>query len=185
MRPTALTPRTTRRRLLGSVALAGPGFVFSASQLALAQEATPSAATSTPGDGAAAEAAGSPIFARVFPPDWIFTVHDYQDPLIGEVAYPEERPLDVRYIAADVQIDNASNQALEYSTGDIRLRGRSGMEYRPGGVAGTAPALAGRTLNPGERARGWVWFAVPVDEAFDQLVFVGPEPEFRVALTER
>lgn len=184
MNPIALTRWTTRRRLLAAAALAGPGFVVAASELTRSQQGTP-IAPSTPGAGAAAEAVGASIFAMVMPPDWVFTVHDFQDPFIGTVDFPEEQDPALRYIAADIQIDNASNQALPFSTGDIRLRDESGIEYRTGGFAGTAPSLDSRTLNPGERARGWIWFAVPADAEIVQLVFIGPEPEFRVALMER
>ena len=123
------------------------------------------------------------VVARLTPPAWTFTVHDYQDPYAGEVVIePEEIPPGTRYVAADVEIDNASDQGLGFSASAVRVRDAEGFEYRPVLRLGIEPELGERTLNPGERARGWVWFAVPVDGELTQMVFYGATPEFRLRL---
>jgi hypothetical protein len=131
----------------------------------------------------AASGAGD-VFGTAVAPAWTFTVHDYQDPYSGAVTRPDEPPPATRYIGADVEIDNASEQALRYERNEVRLRDASGYEYPAGNTFGDAPALDGRTLNPGERARGWVWYTVAEDTRIVELVLLASSPEFRVAIAD-
>ncbi len=123
-----------------------------------------------------------PEVGRSGPPDWTFIVVRMQDPYEGEIVQTDEPERGMRFVAADVAIDNESDQSLAFSVGDVRLRDSTGLEARAGSVVGSAPALNNRNLNPGERARGWVWFAVPVDARLAEVVLVAPSPRLRVLL---
>lgn len=177
MKTLSFTGRTTRRRLLRSAALVGPGLALGgrnsehvAAGVAVTQDATPEEPH---------------VYAHVGAPAWSFTVHDYQDPYSGEVTRPEEPQPGTRYIGADVQIDNESDQLLSFERDKVRLYDDSGYEYKAGNTFGDAPALDGRTLNPGERARGWVWYTVSEESQISELVFFASSPQFRVPIDEK
>ncbi len=175
-----MTSSTTRRRFIGSVALTGSG-------LTLASQGNEHAA------GAAVRQEASPASAGIYGttrgPAWTFTIHDYQDPYSGEVTRPEEPPPGTRYVGADVQIDNEidnqTNQVLIFDRDDVRLRDQAGYEYRAGFTFGDAPAFDGRTLNPGERARGWVWFTVSTESEITEMIFLPSSPQFLIPIVER
>ena len=117
-------------------------------------------------------------------PTWNFILFTFQDPFTGQVTRPETPPPGTRYVAADVAIDNASDQSLNFWTlGAVRLRDSAGVEYEAGSTVGTEPRLSTQNLAGGERARGWVWFTVPADARLTTLVFIGPAPEFRFSLS--
>jgi hypothetical protein len=158
-----MTSRVTRREALVVVAGASAGFGALAQELAglptgpagqpslvaLAQEATP---VSPDGE----------MVGQAEMPRWIFTVLMFQDPYEGVLTRPAEPEPGVRYIAAEVRIENQSDQPLEFAASDIRLRDEQGTEYASSSaVVGAEPKLTGQKLPDGERTRGWVWFAVP------------------------
>jgi hypothetical protein len=155
------TMRSTRRRM---VLAAGTG-------LALAKVAHGAGARQTP---AAQEAATLP--------DWQFVAHTVQDPYAGTMQAPATAPAGTRYVAAEVEVINNSDQALNFTPVDVRMRDAAGVDYRGGGAIGTEPMIGVRNLNPGERSRGWVWFTVPVDSDLVELVYEAPAPQFRIAL---
>jgi hypothetical protein len=97
--------------------------------------------------------------------------------------FPQAPPAGTRYLAAEVEIDNASDQPLAFTPAEIRVRDETGLEYRGGSAIGTEPSINVRNLNGGERSRGWVWFTLPANARAVQLVYVGPQPEFRIDLT--
>jgi hypothetical protein len=134
-----------------------------------AQEATP-----------AAEELG-----RAEAPAWSFAVALYQDPWEGAVARPDTPPEGTRYIGAQVVIRNDSDSPMEYTTRDIFLRSVDGILYPAGEVTSDdVPALVNQNLPDGERARGWVWFAVRQEDEISEVRFEGPSPVFRVRLPE-
>ena len=73
---------------------------------------------------------------------------------------------------------------LIFERDKVRLRDRAGYEYRAGNTFGDAPALDGRTLNPGERARGWVWFAVSTESEISELLLIPSSPQFLIPIVE-
>ena len=157
--------RVTRRELLGVTAM-GLAAATLGNDRARAQ-ATPAA-----DDGARVATA----------PDWTFAVHAFQDPYSGEVQVPQERPSGMRFLAAEVEVINASDQSLAFTPIDIRLRTLDGIEYRGGSAIGTDPTINPRNLNPGERSRGWVLFTLPEASVPAELVYLAPQPQFRIGL---
>jgi hypothetical protein len=147
--------------LLVSVSLLGSGAQSGAAPRT--QDATPTA------------------IGRASAPDWQFAVLTYQDPYQGMLQKPDKPQSGMRYIAAEVEITNGSDQAaLNFLSSDVKLEQDSGLEYRASVVIGSEPRLRGRNLNPGERARGWVWFEVSENAKVTRLTFVAPSPEFRI-----
>lgn len=124
----------------------------------------------------------TPVVGQAGAPEWEFMVLSFRDPYQGEVQQPVAPGAGMRYVGVQVQITNGSDQALAFSISDVKLSEAEGIEYRAGEVIGSEPRLRSRNLNPGERARGWVWFEVPIATQLAQLIFVAPRPEFRVAL---
>jgi hypothetical protein len=161
--------RTSRRRLLGAAALALPA-------LALANTGDGEvAAQATPTDDGV---------QRVSAPAWTFGVVQVQDPYPGTMQFPQTPLPGTRYVAAEVEIDNASNLPLAFTPAEVRLRDEAGTDYRGGSALGTEPSISPRNLNGGERSRGWVWFTIPANTRPVQLVYVGPQPEFRINLAD-
>jgi hypothetical protein len=171
--------RTNRRRLVGAAAFAGSAVTLSAPFIrpALAQDEDDPPPTEQPEDET------EPI-GQATPPAWIFTVVNVFDPFEGQVEQAEEIPGGSRVVTALVQVDNDSEQALEVSPYYVRFRDADGADYQGGYVTGggTIPQLNQRTLNPGERARGWIWAAVPENAALLEIVFGAPSPQLRVPL---
>ena len=163
--------QASRHGFLGAVALAGTGLALGAAvdraSAAPALQATPDVAE----------------IGRAEASAWSLTLFAYQDPYPGQIQQPATPPAGTRYVAAEVAVDNASDQPLNFSPAEIRLRDAAGTEYRGGTAVGTEPFLSVRNLNGGERSRGWVWFTVPADADLVELVYVGPPPVFRVTLT--
>lgn len=159
--------RTNRRHLLGAAALAAPVPLLRGGNDALA------AATATPASG---------LPRQVPAPAWTFGVLQVQDPYAGTIQVPQTPPAGTRYVAAEVEIDNGSDQSLAFTPAEIRLRDGAGVEYRGGSALGKEPSINQRNLNGGERSRGWVWFTVAADATAVELAYVGPQPEFRVPL---
>ncbi len=103
-------------------------------------------------------------------------------PLPGGDSGSTGGPPGTRYVAAEVGIDNESDQPLNFTPADIRLRDTAGVEYRGGTALGTEPAISPRNMNLSERSRGWVWFTVAAESQFVQLVYAAPQPQLRVDL---
>jgi len=161
--------RTSRRQLLG-VASAIPLLAVVG-----ASEEAEAAAQGTP-------AASEP--RRVSAPAWTFGVLQVQDPYPGTIQVPQTAPPGTRYVAAEVEIDNASDQPLAFTPAEIRVRDAAGTDYRGGSALGTEPSINPRNLNGGERSRGWVWFTVAANATVVELVYLGPQPQFRVSLAK-
>jgi hypothetical protein len=115
-------------------------------------------------------------------PAWSFALHVVQDPYAGQMQVPQAPPAGTRYVAAEVEVINDSNQALNFTPVEIRLRDQAGVDYRGGGAIGAEPMIGPRNLNPGERSRGWVWFIVPVAARAVEIVYLAPAPQYRVPL---
>jgi hypothetical protein len=158
-------PCATRRELFG-IAVAGVAAATLGSDRAHAQ-ATPAAAD------------GSRIAVA---PNWTFVVHNVEDPYSGDIQVPQEQPPGMRFVAAEVEVINASDQSLAFTPIDIRLRTLDGIEYRGGSAIGTDPTINPRNLNPGERSRGWVLFTIPEVGVAVELAYLAPQPQFRIAL---
>ena len=73
-------------------------------------------------------------------------------------------------------------RALAFTPIDIRLRSADGVEYRGGSAIGMEPTINPRNLNPGERSRGWVWFTVPEGTTASEIVYIAPQPQFRITI---
>ena len=174
------TFRATRRQLLGA-AIAGP---------TLAPDHAVGAATaSTPAhrlgartrqDDAAPATDGE--IGQAAAPAWTFVVLAVQDPYGGEVQQPPTPPAGTRYVAAEIVVDNGSDQPLNFNPVEVRLRDAAGIEYRGGTAIGTEPLIGARNLNGGERSRGWLWFTVAEDADLVDLLYLAPPPQFRVDL---
>lgn len=126
----------------------------------------------------------TPDAATAPAPDWTFVVHGMQDPYAGALTTPTQPAPGMRYVGFDVEVVNDSDQPLSFAGTGVYLRDDQGFSYRSGTVAGREPALAGRTMPAGERARGWVWFEVPADATLTEIVLVPTAPELRVGLDQ-
>jgi len=116
-------------------------------------------------------------------PQWIFTVQVFQDPYAGELTRPAEPEPGIRYAAAEVVIENQSDQPLDFAASDVRLRDEQGVEYPANGaVIGEEPKLVSQNLPDGERTRGWVWFSVPEGSVVTEVRFAPAQPQLRVQL---
>ena len=139
---------------------------------ALAQEAQPGTPSPAPA-----------LVGQAEMPQWVFTVQVFQDPYAGVLTRPAEPEPGMRYVAAEVVIENRSDQPLDFAASDVRLRDEQGVEYAVnGGVVGTEPKLVSQNLPDGERTRGWVWFSVPEGTVITELRFVPAPPQLRVLL---
>lgn len=125
---------------------------------------------------------GEPGAAPVPLPAWFFAVHAVQDPYPGAMQAPATLPPGTRIVAAEVEVINDADQALNFTPVEIRLRDGGGVEYRGGGAIGVEPMIGPRNLNPGERSRGWVWFVLPEAAQPVEIAYVAPAPQFRVPL---
>ena len=123
---------------------------------------------------AAEEAVGAPA--------WFFQVHAIQAPYDGTMQAPAEPPPNTKYVAVEVEIINDSEQGLNFTPVEVRLRDAAGVDYRGGSAIGTEPMISPRNLNPGERSRGWVWFILPSETQPVEVVYVAPAPQFRVSI---
>ena len=158
-------PHATRRELMGSLA-AGVAAVTLWTDRASAQ-ATPDAVSAD---------------RTAMAPNWSFVLHSYQDDYSGEIQAPQERPAGMRFAAAEVEIIDDSDQPLAFTPIDVRLRSVDGIEYRGGSAIGMEPTINPRNLNPGERSRGWVWFTVPEGTTASEIVYIAPQPQFRITI---
>jgi hypothetical protein len=178
-----MTSPSTRRQFVTRIALAAPAAgVFTAftgsgagaagsdtqHELAVRAQATPTADQPEIGSAAA--------------PGWTFSLRQFADPYEGEVSRPSTPPRGTRYVGAEVVITNGSDQPLDFTTADVRIRDTEGVEYSAGPVVGEEPKLVSQNLPEGERTRGWVWYAVPEEAVCEDVRFIGPTPIFRVAL---
>lgn len=118
----------------------------------------------------------------VGPPSWRFHTHQVQDPYGGAIQVPQEAPGGTRYVGVEVEVVNEADQALNFTPIDVYVRIDSGVDIRGGGALGAEPSINPRNLNPGERSRGWVWFIVPEDAVPVEIVYIAPQPQFRVPL---
>jgi hypothetical protein len=160
----------SRRQVIGAIAVAGSGLMLGSAADATAKTAVQPGATPSPGASV----------GRVGMPAWWLTVETFQDPYAGVVQQPAQPPPGTRYLAAEVVIENASNQGLNFTPADVRLRDATGQEFRGGTAVGTEPFIAPRNLNGGERSRGWIWFTAPADAQIVEIVYVTPPAELRL-----
>jgi hypothetical protein len=180
-----MSSSTTRRSLLtviGAAALGSAGLGREQEQwltgradypdlVALAQE------------GQSATPTATALVGQAEMPHWVFTVQVFQDPYAGVLTRPAEPEPGIRYIAAEIVIENQSDQPLDFTSSDVRLRDEQGIEYGVNSaVVGEEPKLVSQNLPDGERTRGWVWFTVPEGTAITELRFVPAPPQLRVRL---
>jgi hypothetical protein len=162
----------SRRQVISAITVAGSGMMLGPAADATAKTAA------QPGATPSSEAS----MGRVGMPAWWLTIETFQDPYAGVIQQPAQPPPGTRYLAAEVVIENASPQALNFTPADVRLRDATGQEFRGGTAVGTEPFIAPRNLNGGERSRGWVWFTAPADAQIIEIVYVAPPAELRVKL---
>jgi hypothetical protein len=160
---------TSRRRLLGSATAAGIGIS------ALGQDATASGDSALPARRTTFQEDSAVVTGTM--PNWSVVVHAFQNPYQGRLAVPAQPDPAKRYIGADVEVRNDSDRPLAISPGQFRLRGTDAVDYLAGGVVGEDPRLLDANMLPGEKARGWVYFAVPDAVEIDQLVYAPPAPQ--------
>jgi hypothetical protein len=160
----------SRRHVIGAIAAAGSSVMLGSAVDAAAKTTVQPAGTASP------EAS----LGRIGMPAWWLTVETFQDPYAGVVQQPAQPPPGTRYLATEVVIENASNQGLNFTPADVRLRDATGQEFRGGTAVGTEPFIAPRNLNGGERSRGWIWFTAPAGAQIVEIVYVAPPAELRV-----
>ena len=176
----------TRRRLLtavGATALGSVGLGREQAQWLSGRADYPGLVALAQEGQAATPTTASELVGQAEMPHWVFTVQAFQDPYAGELTRPAEPEPGVRYVAAEVVIENQSDQPLEFTASDVRLRDEQGVEYpTTSAIVGAEPKLVSQNLPDGERTRGWVWFAVPQDTAITEVRFAPAPPQLRVLL---
>jgi len=176
----------TRRRLLtavGATALGSVGLGREQAQWLSGRADYPGLVALAQEGQAATPTTASELVGQAEMPHWVFTVQVFQDPYAGVLTRPAEPEPGIRYIAAEVVIENQSDQPLDFTASDVRLRDEQGVEYTANAaVIGEEPKLVSQNLPDGERTRGWVWFTVPEGAAVTELRFVPAPPQLRVRL---
>jgi len=165
-----VTTRTLRSRRSAIVALGAAGLaaVWAPGVFASQDAATPAPDGDTLGEASM--------------PDWRFAAINLRDPYEGTLTKPTGVSAGIRVVAFEVSLANQSDQPLEFSIANIRLRDSDGVEYRAGDYLGTDPRLVSQNLPNGEITRGWIWFGVPEETSLASIVFVAPPPTLRIAL---
>jgi hypothetical protein len=164
------TPHVLNRRH-ALVSLGVVGLATLSSRSASAQQA-----------GATPAASDDSEIGRSSMPDWQFSAVSLSDPYTGTMTKPTGLPAEARVVSLQVILTNASDQPLEFSVTDVRLRDANGSEYRAGEYLGTEPRLVSQNLPSGERTRGWVWFGVPDNVDLASIVFSAPPPLLSLSL---
>ena len=132
-----------------------------------------------------AAAQPSNLLGQATAPSWSFAVLAIEDLKSGNTDESHGRGAENRFVAADVVISNNSDAPLAFGLGDIRLRGTDGSEYPGGEIAGSMPRLTAQNLPPGDLARGWIRFNVPIETVVSEIRFYGPSPILHVPLPRR
>jgi Domain of unknown function (DUF4352) len=175
----------TRRRLLtviGAAALSSGGLGRGQEQWLTGLADYPDLAALAQ-EGQSATPTATELVGQAKMPNWVFTVQVFQDPYAGVLTRPAEPEAGIRYVAAEIVIENRSDQPLEFTASDVRLRDEQGVEYTANtAVLGEEPKLVSQNLPDGERTRGWVWFTVPEGTAITEVRFVPAPPQLRVRL---
>ena len=117
-------------------------------------------------------------------PKWVLVVHEFQDPYLRRIISPAQLAPGTRYIGAHVEVRNDSSLPLAVTTGQMRLRMIDGTHYQAGaaGVYGEDPRLFEINTLPGERVRGWVYFAVPQEAELVGFVYAVSAPQLLLPL---
>ncbi len=115
-------------------------------------------------------------------PDWRFSLVELHNPYTGTLSRPDTTPQGTRVLGMQVILSNQSQQPMDFSIGDIRLRDADGIEYRGGEYVGSEPRIVTQNLPVGEQARGWIWFGLPEQAVSTTLVFIAPPPVLRIEL---
>jgi hypothetical protein len=160
--------RLTRRSAIAALIVAGTA---------------PLAASAQQSDDTATPTTGEEVtLGEATMPEWRFVVLEVQDPYTGTLTRPDGLAASTRVVALHVILSNESDQPLEFTVTDFRLRDSQGSEYRAGEYLGTEPRIVSQNLPDGERTRGWVWFGIPEDAQVASLVFIAPPPVLQVPL---
>lgn len=185
----ALSLSLNRRSALVAVGVVGATGVLAHASAANQGSSTPAAnqGNSTPaaatGEATAVSGARGAALGEAGMPDWVFSATLMQDPYAGTLTKPAGLPPKTRVVALEVILTNHSDQPLQFTITDIRLRDKDGAEYRAGDYLGTEPRVVSQNLPDGERTRGWVWFGIPEAAVPQTIVFLAPQPVLRIPLT--
>jgi hypothetical protein len=130
---------------------------------------------------ALAQQSGDATPVTVTMPAWSMRVIGIVNPFTGPLT---ATPIpDHRSVAVGFEVVNDSQVDLTIGLWQFRLRDTAGREYSPSSTIAVAPPgpqpLNYRRLAPGERAQGWLWFALPLAAEPAQVVFLPPGPELR------
>lgn len=166
-----MTDHSTRRTFLGTTLIAAAGVSI------LGTRSSASGRSAVVQDDQA-------LVGEMASPSWVFVVHALQDPYAGEVIRPAEPVPGTRYVGAEVEIRNDSQDPLNVSSSNVRLLDNAGFEYVSGSVAGSEPLLPSVNMSPGDRIRGWVWYAVPEAGQLMEIVYIAPSPRLAVVLSD-
>ena len=161
----------TRRGVVASLLLAGVTPLTASANERQQTSATPEAT-----------ATALPELGEASMPQWRFIVSEVVDPYAGTLTKPPSVPAGIRVIGIQVVLLNESDQPLDYSVTDFRLRDADGTEYRAGDYQGTEPRIVSQNLPDGERTRGWVWFGIPESAQVASMVFIAPAPVLQVSI---
>jgi hypothetical protein len=159
----------SRRQLFAAGTAAGMGVAFLGGQaLAVTGESRAPTLDRHQGD--------EPLVTGTMP-NWSIAVHEYQNPYQGTISTPKELDPTKRYIGAEIEVINDSDRPLAVIASQFRLRGNDSVNYPSGGFSGRGPRITDMNTLPGERQRGWVYFAVPDEVEILQMVYSPSDPQ--------
>jgi hypothetical protein len=117
-------------------------------------------------------------------PSWNVRILTFQDPYAGKLVQPREPDPAVRYVGVEAELSNESDQAWNTAPSQFRLHDDLDQEHPSGGVTGSEPRLLEKNLAPGDAARGWVWFRVPLEATIIDLVYQAPSPRLLLSVLD-
>jgi hypothetical protein len=177
--------RFSRRQVMVATVFASPGILLAARQKSLAR---PGSARYQASNGTPTTAAPTPVtpVATIDALQWKITILSFQDPYIAELrtpASPVPNMPSLRYIGAELLFENTSEEPLGIRTSAFHVHDADGFDYAPAaGVSSPQPKLQSQTVQGGERARGWLFFAVPSGAELTELRMDEPAAEMKVPL---
>jgi hypothetical protein len=177
--------RFSRRQVMAATVVASPGILLAARRQGLAG---PGVVRYQASDGTPTAEASAPVtpVATIESLQWKLTILSFQDPYVAELrtpASPVPNMPALRYIGVQLLFENTSEEPLGIRTSAFHLHDADGFDYATAsGVSSPQAKLTSQTVQGGERARGWLFFAVPIGAELTELRMDEPAAEMKVPL---
>jgi hypothetical protein len=169
---------------MAATVVASPGIVLAARQ----GLAGPAGVRYQESNGTPTSAETTPVtpVATIEALQWTLSILSFQDPYTGEIrtpASPVPNMPALRFIAVQLLFENTSEEPLSLRTSAFHLHDVDGFDYSTAsGVSSPLQKFQSQTVQGGERARGWLFFAVPTGAELTELRMDEPAAEMKVPL---